>query len=162
MKKLGFLALGLVLFFSQQSLASYQQGQSVTAGGEGFRLTKMWGGSAGTRLQIAYYGKFSQQCNASTSSGSVSRLTFFIKVNGRYIATSETECGIEHRGSGPVKYAIVELVSDDARYEFGKGKKEPWFFNGLDMSQPLAVELWIQNIVGDYDSKDGDNYHFTL
>lgn len=161
------LKLSLVALLGLTSLvasASYMGGVERVTGGDGFRIVKSWGGSAGTGLRIEYYGLYAATCNAGpSSSGPVNRLTFNIVLNGRHISAQETSCGqYDEPGRGLRTFTIVELNAGDGRSGMEVGDRRPQLFDGLDPRGTWTIELWIQAVTGEWDSRYGQNYHFEI
>jgi hypothetical protein len=159
---LSALSCGVLASFAAS--ASYMAGSERVTGGDGFRITKRWGGSAGTVLRVEYYGMYAYHCNAGPdASGHQDRLRFGLRLNGRGVQASETQCGqyFEPNGTSHT-FAIVELRSDNGRAEQSEGTLVPWLFAGQEPSAPWKVEVWVQTIFGEWDSRYGQNYHFEL
>lgn len=146
-----FLAL-LIFSISTISLASWNQGNQKETGGEGFHIVKLWGGSAGTVLRIEYYGYLSLRCNAGKGAGHVNNLNFFIQLNGKQSILQETSCESYMDNDTQKTYVVTEVRSDD----------NPIFFEGIDKEGIWNLSIYIKSIYGEYDSRFGQNYHFSL
>ena len=156
------LCFALLLSFSTVASASWNQGYQTETGGNGFRVVKIWGGSAGTLLRIEYYGYLAERCNAGSGSGHRNHLNFFVRLNGKLGQFQETSCGVYGRNGVPNQYAIVEVRSNDGQSNVTGGVMVPWFFEGIDNNSTWNLDIYVQAITGEYDSRYGRNYQFSL